>query len=109
MSTEQSAFDSAPPRAVRDVAKGSLTFTGPADLLETPSNEEILGRIAATPWRTDFDRVGIEDFHRMGLIETRFQLNYHCSQPGILRDIVSYGHANGVAVRANPISRGRTR
>lgn len=92
---------------MRDVAKGTLTLTGPEELLQTPSDAEIRERIAATPWRTDFYRVGADSDHRMGLIETRFQLEYICSQPGISGNIVSYGIAHGVAVRANPRPRKR--
>ena len=92
----------------RNAAQGTLTFIGPADLLETPSDAEIRARIAATPWRTEFDKVGAESDHSLGLIETRFQLNYMCSQPGIASNI-SFGLAHGVAVRANPRSRGRRR
>jgi hypothetical protein len=94
---------------VRHTAQGTLTLTGPADLLDTPTDAEIRDRIAATSWRTAFDRLGAESDHRLGLIETRFQLNYVCSQPGISGNIISYGIANGVAVRANPRSRRRLR
>ena len=92
---------------IRTVAKGTLTLSGPAELLETPSDPEIRERIGATAWRADFYRLGAESDHRLGLIETRFQLNYVCSQPGISGNIISYGIANRVAVRANPRSRKR--
>ena len=94
---------------VRNAARGALTITGPAHLLETPSDSEIRTRIAATPWRSDFDRLGAESDHRLGLIETRFQLDYACSQPGISGNIISFGLAHGVTVRANPRPRGRRR
>jgi hypothetical protein len=97
------------PPLVRHTALGTLTLTGPAHLLETPSDAEIRARIAATPWRTEFDKVGAESDHRLGLIETRFQLDYTCSQPGISGNIISFGLALGVTVRANPRPRGRRR
>jgi hypothetical protein len=85
------------------VAGGTLSFTGPAELLERPSDEEVRRRIAETPWRLDFDRFHVEDQHRLGHIETRLQLEYLCAG-GNLHTFCS---SRGVHMMAHPRPRGR--
>ena len=79
----------------------SMTFTGPAELLEHPSPDEIRERIEQTTWRTAFDQAFAESQHRLGYIETRFQLDYLCSEPGIATNLISFGLQHGVTVRSN--------
>jgi hypothetical protein len=88
------------------VAGGTMTLTGPAELLQRPSDGEIRARIAATVWRTAFDRVHVEGLHRLGYIETRFQLEYSCSEQGIGANLHGFALKHGVRVSANPRPRG---
>lgn len=84
------------------VAGGTLTFAGPAELLERPSDTEIAGRIDSAPV-SDFDRDHARGQHKLGLIETRLQLEYLCTGG----NLHSFCHARGVQMVAHPRPRGR--
>lgn len=89
------------------VAGGTMTFVGPAELLERPSDDEIRARIAETTWRTDFDRFHVEGLHKLGHLETRFQLEFGCCQQGIGGNLHSFAQANGIRITGHPRPRGR--
>lgn len=84
------------------VAGGTLTFTGPAELLVRPMDEEVRARIATAPV-SDFDRLHAKDQHRLGLIETRIQLEYLC----VGGNLHTVCRERGVMVTAHPRPRGR--
>jgi hypothetical protein len=84
------------------VAAGTLTFVGPAGLLERPSDEEIRRRIA-TAAVPEFDRGRAGGQHKLGLIETRLQLEFLCAGG----NLHSFCQQRGVLVSANPRPRGR--
>jgi hypothetical protein len=45
--------------------------------------------------------------HRLGYIETFFQLDYLCTESGIGADLSSYGQRVGVRMVSHPKPRGR--
>jgi hypothetical protein len=89
------------------VAGGIMAFTGPAHLLERPTDDEIRARIAATEWRSEFRLQFVRTSHRLGYIETFFQLDYLCTESGIGADLSSYGQRVGVRMVSHPKPRGR--
>jgi hypothetical protein len=91
------------------VGGGTLSLSGPADLLGRPADDEIKVRIAANLWNSDFHRLHVEGQHRLGHIETRLQLEFLCTQQAICADFGSYCYRHGVLMTANPRPRGRRR
>lgn len=75
-------------------------------MLETPSATEIQERIEATPWRTGFDRIGALEDHRLGLLETRAQLEYRCAQVWMSESFPSWARRLGIVTETIVISRG---
>lgn len=86
--------------------EGTLRLSGPEHLLETPTREEIEARIAGTKWRTDFARIGALEYLRMGLFETRVQLEYACAEVFLGESFPSW--AAKVGVRTEVIVRSRS-
>jgi hypothetical protein len=85
------------------VAGGTLSFTGPADLLARPTDEEVRRRIAESPERPEFDQLHAASQHRLGYIETRVQLEYLCAGG----ELHTFCRTQGVTVTAHPRPRGR--
>jgi hypothetical protein len=83
------------------VAGGTLTFTGPAELLERPADDEISRRIAESS-RSTFDRHHAESQRKLGLIETRVQLEYLCTGG----NLHTFCRDRGIQVTAHPRPRG---
>lgn len=93
----------------RLLRSGSLRLMGPEELLETPASAEIEAAIAAAPWRTGFARMGALEDSRLGLIETRIQLEYLCAEAFLSDAFPSWARRRGVTtetiVRARPTAR----
>jgi hypothetical protein len=92
---------------MRTLKSGGLRLHGPADLLETPTDEEIRARIAETPWHTGFARKAAQEDHRLGLIETRAQLEWLCAEVWMAQSFPSW--ASGRGIRVDTIVRSRRR
>lgn len=84
------------------VSGGTMAFRGPREILERPSDDEIRTRIAGSS-RTAFDRHHAESQHKLGLIETRVQLEYLCTGG----NLHTFCRERGVQVTAHPRPRGR--
>lgn len=79
---------------------GTLRLVGPAELLAQPTDAEIADRFAATTWRIAFNEAGARSDHRLGLIETRVQLDYICAQVWMRQSFPSYASEHGLGVEA---------
>lgn len=81
---------------IRIIAKGTTQLTGPDALVEQPPAEEIQRRIEETPFRSEFSRLIAREDCRMGLIESRVQLDFHCADLGFFARFPDYAKAHGV-------------
>lgn len=81
----------------------TLSFTGPAEWLERPTDAEIDRRLTEAPIG-DFEREHARGQHKHGFIETRIQLEYFCTGPGDLHTVC---RKHGVQVQSHPRHRGR--